>query len=156
MLPSRHIIVSLPLGAIVWLFTRSAPAALLCFLTGTLLVDLDHLIEYAIHHGFKNLNFKGFYRACRRMAKPQEEGGVKKIYLFFHAIEIGILLWAAFAVSKNIYLFSIALGYTGHLTLDVAGNEIKPWAYFISARMKNGFRTIKIIKFRRPYRQENR
>lgn len=150
MLPSRHIIVSLPLGASVWFFTQSVPAALLCFLTGTLLIDLDHLIEYAIHHGFKNPNFKEFYQTCRRMPKPQEEGGVKKIYLFFHAIEISILLWVAFAVSKNIYLLSIALGYTGHLALDITGNEIKPWAYFISARMKNGFKTLKIVKPQQP------
>ena len=155
MLPSRHIIVSLPLGASVWFFTRSVPAALLCFLTGTI-VDADHLIEYAIHHGFKRFNFKEIYQACRRMTKPQEKGGVKKIYLFFHAIEISILLWVVFVLSKNIYILSMALGYTGHLALDVAANEIKPWAYFISARMKNGFRTIKIIKFRQPYRQENR
>ncbi len=149
MLPSGHIIVSLPLGVSVWFFTQSAPAALLCFLTGTL-IDFDHLIEHAIHHGFKSINFKEIYRACKKFAKPEEEGGAKRLYLVFHAIEIGILLWAAFAVSKNIYLLSIALGYTGHLILDAAANEVKPWAYFISARIKNGFRTIKIVKFRQP------
>ena len=149
MLPSRHIIVSLSLGASVWFFTRSVPAALLCLLAGTL-IDLDHLIEHAIHHGFKNLNFKEIYQACKRMTKPQEEGGVKKIYLFFHAIEISILLWVIFVLSKNIYFLSMALGYTAHLALDVAGNEIKPWAYFITARMKNGFETLKIVKPRQP------
>jgi len=72
------------------------------------------------------------------------------MYLLFHAIEISILLWVVFVLSKNIYFLSMALGYTGHLALDVAANEIKPWAYFISARMKNGFKTLKIVKSRQP------
>lgn len=145
MLPSRHIIVSLPLGVTVGFFTQSILAGILCFLTGVL-IDVDHFIEYAIHYGLKNFNFKEFYQTCRKMARRIEEGGVEKLYLVFHAIEIAILLWLSFIFTKNIYLLAIALGYTGHIILDVAANEAKPHAYLISWRMKNGFRTAGFIK----------
>ncbi len=147
MLPSRHIIVSLPLGAGLTLFTGSAVSGLLC-LFGGVLIDIDHIIEYSIHYGFKNINFQQIYQACRNLITSVENGELEKIYLFFHAAELSILLWVSFALSKNIYLLAIALGYTGHLTLDVLANEIKPWAYFISLRAKKGFRGIEFIKLR--------
>ncbi len=145
MLPSRHIIASLPLGAAVGFFTESLFAGLLCFLTG-IFVDIDHIIDYIIHYGLKAFNFKEAYRCCRNMANPEEEGGIRKLYLFFHAAEFAILLWVGFTFFRNIYLLSIALGYTGHIILDVAANRIKPSAYFITLRIKNKFSTIKFMR----------
>jgi len=147
MLPSRHIIISLPLGIAVGSFTQSALAGLLCLFSGVL-VDADHLIEYIIHYGLRRLNFKKIYRACIEMAKPEEEGGVKKLHLFFHSLEICILLWIGYALSKNFYLLSIALGYTGHLITDIIGNSktMKPLSYFITLRAINGFNTGKIAR----------
>lgn len=147
MLPAKHIILSLPLGAVVGFFAQSVPAGLLCFFSGVL-IDIDHLIEYVIHFGIKNLNLKKIYQTCAKMAKRKEEGGVKKLYLLLHAGEIAILLWAGFVLFRNIYLLSIALGYTGHLILDVAHNALKPWAYFLSLRIKNGFNTTKLASLR--------
>ena len=147
MLPSRHIIISLPLGATVGLFTQSAPAGLLCFFSG-ILIDLDHIIDYVIHYGLKKVELKEIYQACRKLANRKEEGGVKKLYLFLHAGEIAILLWVGFVFFRNIYVLSIALGYTGHLILDAANNALKPWAYFLTLRIKNGFNTTKLARLR--------
>lgn len=148
MLPSRHIMISLPLAIAVGSFTQSVLAGLLCLFSGVL-VDADHLIEYIIHYGCKSLNFKEIYRACTEMTKPEEEGGVKKLHLFFHSLEICILLWIGYALSKNFYLLSIALGYTGHLIMDIIGNSkiIKPLSYFTTLRAINGFNTSKIVRY---------
>lgn len=147
MLPSRHIIISLPLGATVGLFTQSVPAGLLCFFSG-ILIDVDHAIDYVIHYGLKNFDYKEIYRACKNMAKSEEEGGVKKLYFLLHAIEFAILLWIGYLFSRNLYLLSIAIGYTGHLIIDVAGNGkiTKPIAYSIAFRIANGFDRIKLIR----------
>lgn len=144
MLPSRHIMVSLPLGVTVGFFTQSAYAGLLCFLCGVL-IDVDHFIEYAIHYGLRSFTFKEIYQACDRMANNEEEGGVKKLYLFLHAGEIAILLWMSYAFSRNFYLLSIAIGYTGHLIMDAINNtkKIKAVAYFIILRAINGFDIIR-------------
>lgn len=145
MLPSRHIVVSLSLGAVVWAFTESLLAGVLCFLSGVL-VDVDHLIEYVFHCGWKGFNLKEIYRTCKGMAEREGKGGFEKIYLLFHAVEIAVLLWIAFAFIKNIYLFSFALGYTVHLSMDAAVNTLKPRAYFVSFRIKNGFKITRFIR----------
>lgn len=146
MLPSRHVIVSVPLGIAVGLFTESLFAGILCFLSG-LLVDLDHIIEYIIHFGLKPLSYKEFRLVCSKMPNQNEEGGVKKLYLLFHAAEIAILLWVGFMFSKNIYLLSMALGYTSHLVMDASVKVLKPGAFFISVRCKNDFDTTKLARY---------
>lgn len=147
MLPSRHIIISLPIGIAVGSVTQSVLAGLLCFFSGVL-VDVDHIIEYIIHYGLRSFNFKEIYWACAEMANPEEEGGVKELHFFFHSLEICILLWIGYALSKNVYLLSIALGYTGHLITDIIGNSkvMKPLSYFITLRAMNGFNTGKIAR----------
>lgn len=146
MLPSRHIIASLPLGIAVGYFTQSLFAGILCFLSGTL-IDIDHLIEYMIHFGSKNLRPKAVYWTCIKMASL-EEGRVERIYLFLHAGEIAIFLWIGFAFTRNILLLSIALGYTMHLILDSTANIVKPSGYFMISRIMNNFRKTKFIRHR--------
>ena len=145
MLPSRHIVVSLPLAAGVGFFTQSVLAGFLCFASGVL-IDIDHLIEYTIYHGFNPFGFRRFYRACREMLQPENRDGVKKIYLILHAGEIAISLWVLFLFNANIHLLALALGYTGHLIMDACANVLKPGSYFMFSRIRNGFSTIKLVK----------
>ncbi len=140
MLPSRHIIASVSLGAVIAYFTQSLSAGLLCLVSGVL-IDIDHFFEYIMHHGLSNLNPGYIYRACERLSYPEKEGGVKKLYLLFHVAEIAVLLWAGFLFTRNIYILALAAGYTLHLVMDAATNKIKPYAYFMSFRMKNRFNT---------------
>lgn len=136
--------LSFPLGATVAVFGQSWLGGVICFLSG-LLIDFDHLIEYVIHHGPKINNPKEVYQACAKFADP-EENSKKKVYILFHAIEFAILLWIVFIFSQNIYLLAIALGYTGHMLLDVSQNVLKPSAYFISLRIKDDFNLMKLLK----------
>lgn len=147
MLPSRHIIVSATLGAILFYFTRDIITGLVCFIFGVL-IDVDHIIEYIIHKGFspKAFSLPELYYACERFIKPQEQGGVKKLYLMFHLFEAAVLLWVLYMVTQNLYVFSAAIGYSGHLLLDASYNKLKPQTYFLTQRILKGFRT---DKFRR-------
>lgn len=145
MLPSRHIIVSVSLGAIVWLFSKSLFAGLLCLFAGTL-IDIDHLVEYIVHYGLHGFNFKECYWTCVKFIEPEGKVSIKKIYLLFHVGELAILLWVVFMLTKSIYLFSIALGYTVHLIMDASFNLITPSAYFMTCRIKNGFNIIRFIR----------
>jgi len=145
MLPSRHIMVSLPLSATVVVVGQSWLAGILCFLSG-LLLDLDHPLEYLINRKAKFPHPKHLYQACKQLAKLSHD--TQKLYLLFHALEFAVLFWLAFLFSNNIYILAIAIGYTGHILLDVTGNVnlLKPQAYFMSARIKNRFRLISVLK----------
>ncbi|MCQ9208906.1 MAG: hypothetical protein NG712_05980 [Omnitrophica bacterium] len=145
MLPSRHIVASLALGAIVSSFSESLLAGLVCFFSG-ILVDADHIIEYIIHYGRRAFSFKVIYDACLKMVNREKNGGVARIFIFFHVGEIAILLWILALLTKNVYLLSMALGYTTHLLMDMSGRTLHPCAYFILVRAKNGFRTTDLIK----------
>ena len=145
MLPSRHIALSFPLGVATGLYTQSVIFGFLCFFSGVL-IDVDHVIDYLIHRGLKTLDVVKIYQTCGNMAKPEADGGAKRIFIIFHAIEIAILLWAGYVLSKNLYLLSIAIGYTGHLAADsICNANIKPQSYFIFWRDINGFKTTKLI-----------
>ncbi|MFC1698626.1 hypothetical protein ACFL1I_01535 [Candidatus Omnitrophota bacterium] len=135
--------LTVPLSAGLTMLTGSWQAGLLCFIAGVL-IDLDHGIEYLIHYGLNTFNFKEIYQICNNFAKFRKEG--QKFFLFFHALEIAILLWIAYLFWQNIYVLSFAIGYTGHLFLDVTGNILKPSAYFISSRIKNRFTLISFLK----------
>ena len=115
------------------------------FFSGVL-IDADHLVEYIKHYGLKTLNFKAIYRTCKNMPNQIKTGGVKKLYLFLHAAELAILLWISFAFTANLYLLSIALGYTVHLIMDASANTLRPSAYFIASRIKNNFSAIKLMR----------
>lgn len=153
MLPSRHIIVSLSLGAGMWAFSRSFFAGILCFLSG-ILVDVDHIIDYVANAGLKSLNLKDIYWTCANLPHQREESKLKKVFLIFHAWEIAILLWMGYLLSRNIYLLSIALGYTSHLSMDNAAHHtFHPLTYFITYRLRKGFKTIKLFKALREWRE---
>lgn len=147
MFPSRHIIVSVSLSAILIYFTQDIINGIVCFIFGVL-IDVDHIIEYIIHRGFskKVFSLPELYQVCERFLKPEEQGGVKKLYLIFHMIEAAVLLWALYIVTQNLYIFSAALGYSGHLLLDALYNKLNPRIYFLTQRILKGFLT---VNFRR-------
>lgn len=146
MKPSRHVIASFSAGLGMWYVTKSIPAAALCFLTGVL-IDLDHILEYMIHFGFNGLSYKNVYTICEK--KPTEEGGhrFKKYFLIFHCHEISILLWIGFILTKNIYVFAIALGHTLHMILDCIGNPVHAYVYSIIWRFMNDFDLYKHMRY---------
>lgn len=138
MKPSIHVAVSFSVGVALWFFTKSVYAALLCFLSG-IFVDFDHIVEFIIHFGRKDFNFRKIYQVCEEML-------FDRLYLIFHSAEIAILFWAAALYTKNIYLLSIAVGYSSHLLLDFIGNPIHAFSYFIIRRFIRGFETDRLMK----------
>ena len=133
------------MGIIISFFTKSLFAGLICFFSGVLL-DIDHIIEYIVHFGWRNFTLKGCYEECERIAKGQGELRFKKMYLIFHSAELIFILWLASFYTKNIYLFSAALGYSLHLVLDCIGNQLYPQAYFILWRTINNFPAWEVLK----------
>lgn len=138
MRPSRHAISSLVISAVFWFFTRSVAAAGLCLVSG-ILVDFDHVIEYVIHYGFRDMTYGNMAKTSEDTCKLDESRGFPRVYLFFHIAEIAICIWIAWLVTKNIYILSIAIGYTSHLVLDYAANPPKMSFYFFTWRFIHKF-----------------
>ncbi|MBL7157857.1 MAG: hypothetical protein ISS92_06865 [Candidatus Omnitrophica bacterium] len=148
MKPSRHVIASFSLGLVLWFFTKSAYAALLCFFSG-ILVDSDHILEYIIHHGLKGITFNKIYQASVETSMREGDYVFKRLYLVLHAYEIVIFLWLVTAYTKNIYFLAVTLGFSLHLALDSMGNsELYPLSYFILWRTIKKFDAEKLFKKR--------
>ena len=142
---SVHAITSLSIGTLIWLFTKSLYAGILCFISG-FFIDIDHIIEYIIHYGWKDFNFKRFFLICEQTCKQGGEERFRKIYLVFHLGELAILLWIVSIYTKNIYLFAITIGYSIHLILDCVGNLTHPYYIFITFRAIKNFDTEKLVR----------
>jgi hypothetical protein len=138
MRPSRHFVVSVSLVAAVWFFTKSVYAAVLCFVSG-FLMDLDHVLEYIIHYGWKAFNIKKLYLACEQTPKQEGELAFRKLYFVFHAAEFMLVLWVLTIFLRNKYILALTLGYSAHLVMDYIGNSAHLKFYFISWRALNSF-----------------
>ncbi len=145
MKPSRHIIASAAAGAALAFFTKSVYAGIICFVSG-ILVDFDHVIEYVIHHKWKNLSFKNIYHASEQTCSRDSGEGFKKLYLLFHSGEIAILLWFATVYTRNVYILAVTAGYSLHILLDCIGNPMQNAGYFMIWRAMKKFETDKLFK----------
>ena len=143
--PNKHIIASSLIGLNISLIIESASVGILCFLSG-ILPDIDHILEYTIHHGYRKLSYKNVVLACQQTKTQEGEYQFKKLYLILHSIEACIFLWYLLWYTKSIHLFGIALGYTTHLVLDQYGNQLNWHSYFIISRLIHGFNTEKLKK----------
>lgn len=136
--PISHIAVSFSMGAVVWFFAKSLYAGLACFISG-ILSDLDHIIEYIIHRGWKNITPRKVYQACEQTTRQEGNDRFPKLYLIFHINEVAILLWIVSLYTKNLYLIAIAFGYSIHMVMDCIGNPTYLYAYFMTWRIINNF-----------------
>jgi len=138
MLPSRHVIASLSLGIVLWFFTKSIYASILCFVSGVL-IDIDHFLDYIIHRGLRGITFRKVYKASKETGDQEGEDVFKKLYLILHSGEIVFILWALTLYTRNIYVLALSLGYTLHLIMDCIGNKLYPSAYFVLWRVIRKF-----------------
>ena len=139
-----HAAVSFSLGLAVWLFTKSFLGGILCFIAG-IIPDIDHIIEFLMHYHPKELSAKRFFMECRDTGKGRESG-FKKLRLFFHSMELCIILVIASFITKNIYVISMTLGYASHMVLDAIANPIRASSYFFIKRIFVKFDTDKLMK----------
>ena len=147
MLPSRHFIVSFSLGAIIYYFTKSIAAGVICLFAGVL-VDLDHIIDYVINVGLKEFNFKEMYWDCIKLPHQKESSKIKHVFLFFHSWEMVVLLWLVYIFTRNIYMLAFSVGYTGHIFLDSAARALNPLAYSLIYRIKRNLKPMKFLHSR--------
>ncbi len=112
------------------------------------LVDIDHLFEY-----FK---FRLYNLKPNAVLWAFFKSDFKKIYLFFHSIELVILLWLVVMFFRsNMLLLGVAVGYTQHLLLDNLNNKISsPFSYFLSYKVYHNFNPDKLfdkVKLKKMY-----
>jgi len=63
-----------------------------------------------------------------------------RFYLLFHGYEYLLLFAAIIVISDyNLIIIAAGIGYAQHLILDQIFNQVKPFAYFLTYRLKNGF-----------------
>jgi len=140
MRPSIHVVSSLTLGILFWFFTKSIYASFICFISGVL-VDLDHIIEYVMHFGWKTLSIRSIYDASKDTTSQKGSKVYPRLYLLFHSSEMAILLAVISLYVKNIYVSAFALGYLSHIAIDSFGNKLNPFTYFILNRRAKRFIT---------------
>jgi len=126
-----HTVASFGFSLAFYLIFKNLLGAVICFLAG-ILIDLDHFFDYIRDKGW-NLNLKHFFNYHYRAT-------YERAYFFLHAYELLLLLGFIVVVSNyNILIIATGIGFAQHLILDHIFNPVKPMAYFLIYRFKNGF-----------------
>ena len=118
-------------------FGRFSSKNYLIGLFATILIDLDHLIDYFIYHGFY-FDLLGFLQGDNFELN-------QKAYVFFHSWELVIAIFMVYVLfeqkNKKIssYILMIVLGLTAHISYDVVTYDIAWGGYFLYNRMVNAF-----------------
>ena len=145
MKPVQHFAISILIGTAIGIFLKSLWIGIICFFSGFLL-DLDHILEYIIHFGWKDFSLKNCYLACAQTNTQKGKKQFKKLYFIFHSMEIAIGLWLLGIYTNNFYIFAFALGHCCHLLLDSLSNPVYIYSYFLLWRAKNKFDTHKLMR----------
>ncbi|MFH1478744.1 MAG: PilZ domain-containing protein [Candidatus Omnitrophota bacterium] len=135
-----HVAISLVVGSILYNISHSL-GAVLSFLATSILIDIDHYIDYIREYGL-SIDPKKIYRSFTN--SPFKN--FKKITLIFHSYEILILLCLAISVfNLNIVWRYAATGLMLHLFIDQMTNSVSHLSYFLLFRISNQFNVNKIF-----------
>jgi len=128
----HHITISTGISAVVYHLSGSLGLTLVSFLSG-ILMDLDHVVDYALHHGrkFDIRDFFSFFAEER----------YKRLMLIFHGWEwlIG-LLFLSWLTKWNVLITGIFIGFSQHLLMDKLYNISRFSSYSFFYRLSVGFR----------------
>lgn len=129
----EHGALSLVAGGSLWLLSDSFAAGASCFLTG-LLLDVDHLVDYLLHHPRAN-TLADLVDVC-------ENCRLLRVVLPLHSWELLLLVPPALGLfpGQQVLVAGIALGLATHLLADQLSNPVTGRAYFLIHRWRNGFR----------------
>lgn len=128
-----HIICTVTISGFVYLTFHTAVSFFASLLAG-ILIDIDHLLDYYLQRGF-SLRMKNIYIwFCDKK--------YKFVFIFFHSLELILLLWVAISVFKLGMLWvAFAIGLTQHIIIDIFSNrELTSYAYLLSYRVIKGFK----------------
>jgi hypothetical protein len=117
MLPHKHVIVSVVVGAIGWWVTGEPAAAPAALISGVL-PDVDHVIDYAYYY--------------RR--------GEHRLILLLHGYEYGLLGFGLAVLTGNKILGIAVLSYLVHLLADQLENRTHKLGYAFLFRAWHRFR----------------
>lgn len=103
-------------------------------LTGAVLIDLDHLIDYYLIYKSDQKSVRDFFRVCHRH-------GLSRYVLALHSFD---LLAAAAAVIyftgfMNPLAAGLFVGFFIHLALDALFNNIGKYSYLFFYRLSRNF-----------------
>lgn len=139
--PSRHLIVSLAIGIIGFVFIKDILVIFISLAWG-FLIDFDHYIEYIANTGFKNA------LKIRKFLSSEHFVHSDRLIIIFHAYEYLLLFIIAWIITKeNIYITYAFYAYTAHLIMDQIGNyDLQPWFYFLTIRIYYRFQRARLVK----------
>ena len=132
-----HVAVYLLSAIPLYHFLKKYGTSLYDFLFGflvTILIDLDHVIDYLTANGWSRLSVSEFLEG-----KYFHQMG--KIYVFFHSWELALLLLAIyfFAKQKHKWILFVFLGIFVHLVFDTLSYGFDFKVYFLVTRILNNF-----------------
>ena len=128
-----HFLLSLFAGYLVYRQSKNIWHIVIAILAGTLLIDLDHWIDFYIYVGKIISPFEFF-----KISLFCPSG---KMYIFFHAWEYLPIIYLVIAkIFKKEYLaWAIIVTIAGHLAFDQMTNGTYPGTYFITWRIIKNF-----------------
>ena len=131
MSPGGHLVTTVAASAATAYATGSAPLAAAVF-AGGFLIDLDHVVDYAVFEKQRDLRPGAFLRYY-------VEGHIRRAVLVLHSYELFLLLGVLAWWSQSILLRGYLVGALMHLALDIVFNgRITP--YSIAAFYSFGYR----------------
>jgi len=142
MRPQYHLLISVILSSLFYLFTKSISGSILTILIGVL-IDLDHWIDYWIEKGEIKFDIKEFF-------SYSYECKYTKLHLILHSVEfIPLIFFITNYFWGKYFAFGITLGFVGHLISDYIGNAVKPLSYFLIYRIIKKFDFFNIVDEKR-------
>ena len=131
-LSAHFIVASVSIFAIY--ITSHNLGYVIIFFMGSILIDLDHLIDHFLY--FKNrFTLRDFFGSKYIMSG--------KVYIFFHAWELNLIVLFLSLSLRSKALFILFLALTAHLIVDCITNK-RFIFYFLSYRIMKNFDTNKL------------
>lgn len=133
----HHIAASVPLGLAVGWFTASPAAGFLSAVV-SVLVDLDHLLDYLLwRRGWRG--FDDFFTTSRHHQWPT---GIFAAHCWelLPILALTLTLWLG-----TTWALAITAGWAWHLLFDQLHNKVLPLFYFFCFRASRGFQLANML-----------
>ena len=127
----HHVVVSTVISGILYAVFRSWGLTIASFISG-IFIDLDHVIDYVMEHGFHfdRKHFFGFFYGEK----------YKRITLIFHGWEwLAVLIFFAWWTDWNPWFTGMLIGCGQHMAADRFYNISTFMTYSLLWRWKKGF-----------------
>ena len=122
--PPGHAVVSLTIGGVLWVVTKSPYSFISSLLTGVL-IDMDHLVEY----------YWWFIKEDHT-----------RVWYFLHSYELLVpAIISGYISGWNPIVVGASAAFLGHLLSDQIANPVAPLTYFFTYRAVKRFRLDSLV-----------